>query len=138
MTDRTSKLLQWSLYALLIVSVILGILFYSGTSGADNMIYWSYALLIFAVVITVLAAIVNLFLNPKGSIKFLIMLGVMVILAIISYSVSTNEFNEFQLEEMEVTATTSRIVGAGLVFTYALAIIALLAIVFSSVSRIFK
>lgn len=138
MTDRISKILQWFLYGLLIVSVILGALFYSGSSGVDSMIYWSYALLLFAVAITVLAAILNLFINPKGSIKFLILLGVMAILAIISYSLSTNEFNAFQLEEMDITAATSKIVGAGLIFTYALMALALLAIILSSVSRIFK
>jgi hypothetical protein len=138
MTDRTSKILQWFLYALLIISVVLGVLFYAGSGGADNMIYWAYVLLIFGVAITVLAAIINLFINPRGSVKFLILLGVMVIIAIVSYSVSTNEFNAFQLEEMEVTETTSRLVGAGLIFMYALAALAILSILFSTVSRIFK
>jgi hypothetical protein len=138
MSNRTSKILQWFLYALLIVSALLGIFFYSGSGEGDTLMYWGYALLIFAVVITIVASILNLIVNPKGSVKFLIMLAVMVVLAIVSYSLATNEFNQYQLEEMEITETTSKMVGAGLIFMYALAILAVLAIIYSSVSRIFK
>lgn len=138
MSDRTSKILQWFLYLLLIVSALLGVYFYAGSGEGDNLIYWGYALLLIAVLITVVAAISNLFVNPKGSVKFLILLAAMVILAIISYTMATNEFNTFQLEEMGITEFTSKIVGAGLIFMYALAILAILAIVYSTVSRLFK
>lgn len=138
MSDRTSKILQWFLYLLLIVSALLGVLFYAGSREGDNLMYWAYALLVFSVVITIAAAISGLFINPKGSIKLLVMIAVLVILGIVSYTLATNEFNAFQLEEMEITASTSKMVGAGLIFMYALAVLAVLAIVYSTVSRIFK
>jgi hypothetical protein len=43
-----------------------------------------------------------------------------------------------QLEKMEISETTSRMVGAGLFFTYFLAAVAILAIIYSAVSRMFK
>ena len=62
----------------------------------------------------------------------------MIIVAIIAYSVSSNEFSSIRLEQMEITEATSKVVGAGLLITYVLVAFALLAIVFSTISRIFK
>ena len=74
MTDRTSKILQWFLYALLIVSAVLGVLFYMDFERADTLIFWGYALLGLTVLITVLASLTSLLVKPKSAIKFLIML----------------------------------------------------------------
>ena len=139
MTDRTSKLLQWLLYLLLIVSAILTVLFYVDSDGnTDIYIYWSYALIGLTVVVTIVASLVSMLLNPKGAVKILILAGVMVVIGIVSYSMSGNEFSAIWLEKKEVTVATSRIVGAGLFFSYFLAALAVLAIAFASVSRFFK
>jgi hypothetical protein len=102
------------------------------------LIYWAYALLGFGVIITILVSIGSLFINPKGAIKFLILLVLLVVLAIVAFSISTNEFSELQLEKLNTTEMTSRVVGAGLIFMYALAIIGVLAIFYASISRFFK
>ena len=139
MTDRTSKLLQWFLYLLLAVSAILTVLFYVDSgSNTDIYIYWSYALLGLTVVVTIVASLAGMLLNPKGAVKILILAGVMVVIGIVSYSMSGNEFSAIWLEKKDVTVATSRIVGAGLFFSYFLAALAVLAIVVASVSRIFK
>jgi hypothetical protein len=138
MSGTTAKIVQWFLYALLAVSAVLGVLFYLNPASPDTLIYWAYALLGFGVVITILASVSALFVNPKGAVKFLIMLVILVVLAIIAYSISTNEFSELQLTTLKTTESTSKIVGAGLIFMYALAIIGILAIFYSSISRIFK
>jgi hypothetical protein len=62
----------------------------------------------------------------------------MVVLAVISYALSTNEFSALKLEAMESSAETSVMVGAGLIFLYILAALAILSIVYASISRIFK
>ena len=65
MTDRTSKIVQWFLYLLLIVSAILGILFYVNTgSNTDTLIYWGYALLGLIVVSVIVASIFSLSMDP--------------------------------------------------------------------------
>lgn len=138
MTDKLSTILQWFLYALMAVSVILGVLFYVNSGEGDTLIYWGYVLIITGVVASLLASLISLFLNPKGAVKILLILAGMVVLAIISYTLSTNEFSALQLEKLNISENTSRMVGTGLIFTYVLAGLAVLAIIFSAVSRIFK
>jgi hypothetical protein len=70
--------------------------------------------------------------------KILLVLAGMVVVAVLSYVFSTNELTAAQLEKYNITETTSKLVGAGLVFTYFLAAVAILAIVYSAVSRMFK
>ena len=138
MTVLASKILRIFLGALLAISALLAILFYVDVLSDDILIYWGYFLLILTAAITIIFPIVFLILNPKNSIKIFIALGLMVVIAIISYSLSQVSFTEFQLEKLETTATTSRYVGAGLIFTYILASLAVLSIIYASISRIFK
>lgn len=138
MTGSIARIVQWFLYALLGVSALLGILFYMNPAAPDTLIYWAYALVGFAIIVTILASIYGLIINPKGAIKIIIVLVGMVILAIIAYSISSNEFSELQLEKLDSSVMTSKLVGAGLIFMYALAIIGVLAIFYASISRIFK
>lgn len=138
MTGSIARIVQWFLYGLLGVSALLGILFYMNPEAPDTLIYWAYALVGFAIIVTILASVYGLIINPKGAIKITIVLVGMVVLAIIAYSISSNEFSELQLEKLDSSAMTSELVGAGLIFMYALAIIGVLAIFYASISRIFK
>ncbi len=138
MNDKTSKLVQWFLYALMGISALLGILFYAGAIDADYVIYWGYALLVILILTTLITAVSNLIQHPKGAIKLAIVLGAMVLIAIISYTLSTNNFTPVQIEKMSTSVSTSRIVGAGLYVTYVMFAAAILAIIYSAVSRTFK
>lgn len=138
MTGSTARIVQWFLYVLLGVSALLGILFYLNPAAPDTLIYWAYGLVIFGVIVTILASVGSLLINPKGAVKFVIILVLLVVLAIVAYSISANEFSDRRLEELETTAMTSKVVGTGLIFMYALAIIGVLAIFYASISRIFK
>jgi hypothetical protein len=123
---------------LLAISALLAILFFVDVITDDILIYWGYFLLILTAAITIIFPIVFLILNPRNSIKIFIALGLMVIIAIISYSLSQVDFTEFQLEKLKTTATTSKNVGAGLIFTYILAGLTVLSIIYASISKIFK
>jgi hypothetical protein len=123
---------------LLALSALLAILFYLDIISDDLFIYWGYFLVIFTAVITILFPIAFLILNPRNSIKIFIALGLMVVIAIIAYSLSTVGMTDLQLEKLGVTAETSKYVGAGLIFTYILAALAVLSIIYASISRIFK
>ena len=138
MTVLASKILRIFLGALLAISALLVILFFVNVVSLDLLIYWCYFLVIFTTVIIFVFPIASLIMNPKNSIKVLISLGVMVVLAIISYSLSQVNFTELQLEKLGTTASTVKNVGAGLIFTYILAALAVLSIVYASISRIFK
>lgn len=139
MSDKMSKLIQWFLYILLALSAVFGLLFYTNTAAYTNLlIYWGYALIIFVVVSTLLATLAIVLRNPKKSIKLLIALVLVAVVAFVAYSISGNDYSAAQLEKLDITASTSRMVGAGLIITYLLGIVAILAIVFSAVSSIFK
>ncbi|MEA3478297.1 MAG: hypothetical protein U9R60_08970 [Bacteroidota bacterium] len=138
MTDKSSKFLQILLYVILAVSALLGILFYADVISDDQILYWGYLLLIVTIVITIVAPLIYLIFNLKSAFMFLIVLGAMVLLAIVSYALAGNEFSELQLEKMECSAETSVMVGAGLIFTYILAALTILSIIYASISRIFK
>ena len=138
MSDKMSKIVQWFLYLMLGISALFGILFYAEVISEDLLLYWGYLLLIVAVVATLLAAISNILLKPKGSLKILIILAIMVIVAGISFALSKNHMSPAQLEKNQITAMTSRLVGAGLYFTYFMAAVALISIIYSAVSRMFK
>ncbi len=138
MTVLASKILRIFLGALLAISALLVIFFFLNVVSLDLLIYWCYFLVIFTTVIIFVFPIASLIMNPKNSIKVLISLGVMVVLAIISYSLSQVNFTELQLEKLGTTASTVKNVGAGLIFTYILAALAVLSIVYASISRIFK
>jgi hypothetical protein len=134
MTVLASKILRIFLAVLLAISALLALLFYIDAISDDVLIYWGYFLVIFTAVIT----IAFLILNPKNSIKIFIGIGLMVVIAIIAYSLSTVGFNDLQLEKFGITSSTAKYVGAGLIFTYILAALAVLAIIYASISRIFK
>ncbi len=138
MTDKSGKILKWMLSVLLAVSAILGLLFYADVISDDLLIYWGYILLVITAVITVIAPLIYLLLNLKSSVKFLITFGLLIVLGIIAYAIAGNEFTALQLEKMETTTETSRMVGAGLIFTYILACLTILSIIYASITRIFK
>jgi hypothetical protein len=138
MTVLASKILRIFLAVLLAISALLALLFYIDAISDDVLIYWGYFLVIFTAVITVLFPIAFLILNPKNSIKIFIGIGVMVVIAIIAYSLATVGFSDLQLEKLGITTGTAKYVGAGLIFTYILAALTVLSIIYASISRIFK
>ncbi len=138
MTVLASKILRIFLGVLLGISALLAILFFTKLISDDVLIYWGYFLVILTTVITIIFPIAFLFLNPKGSIKIFIALGLMVVIAIIAYSLSQVGISDHTLEKLGSTAATAKNVGAGLIFTYILAVLAVASIIYASISKIFK
>jgi hypothetical protein len=138
MTVLASKILRIFLGILLAISALLAALFYVDIITDDTLIYWGYFLVIFTAVITILFPLAFLFLNPKNSIKIFIALGLMVVIAIIAYSLSQVGISELRLEKLEASAETAKYVGAGLIFTYILAGLAVASIIYASISKLFK
>jgi hypothetical protein len=138
MTVLSSKILRIFLGVLLAVSALLAILFYVNAISDDLLIYWGYILVILTAAITILFPIVFLILNPRSSIKIFIALGLMVVIAVVAYSLSQVGFTDHQLDKLGTTASTAKNVGAGLIFTYILGVLAVLSIIYASISTIFK
>ncbi|MDP3462622.1 MAG: hypothetical protein Q8S18_07530 [Bacteroidales bacterium] len=138
MIDKLSKYVSWVMIGLMVVSVALGLLFYSSGITESVLLRWGYILLVIAVIVAVVSPIFSYIQNPKNAVKLLLSLGIIVLVAIIAYSFSGNSFSNIKLEQMNITAQTSRLVGMGLLFTYITAGFAILAVIYSSISKLLK
>ncbi|MEZ5196915.1 MAG: hypothetical protein R2764_11060 [Bacteroidales bacterium] len=109
-----------------------------GNSILDNYIRLAYVALIITVFLAILFPLIFIVQNPKNALKILGALVVLVVLGFICYSIATNTFNVVQLENLETTAETSKMVGAALYFTYIIGGLAVVSIVYSGISGLFK
>jgi len=104
----------------------------------DPFFITSYVALLLGVVLALAFPIAYFILNPKKSMKVLIVLAGLVIVLLISFALSPNTYSQTELDAREITATTARWVGTGLVFTYIVGILAILSAIFSGLSKVFK
>jgi hypothetical protein len=137
MVEKNLKLVQWMLYGFMGISALLTLLFYI-SPNPDVLLYWGYFLVILSIVIVLAISLLNILKNPTGSKKVLIIIGIMIFLAIVSYAISRNTLTPDQLERAKITAKGVKIVGAGLIMTYLIMIIAIGVFVYTSFVRFFK
>lgn len=109
-----------------------------GSSVLDNFIILGYVAIGLTAFFAVLFPVIFMIQNPKNSLKLLGTLVVLAIIGIICYSVARNTLGVEQLEKLKTTAEVSKLVGASLYFTYIVGGLAILSIIFSSVSSFFK
>jgi len=138
MADKTSKIVRWVLYVLMGVSVLLSVLFYAGGIDSGTLIQWGYFLTIATLVIAIASPIYGFIQSPGDIKKILISFGLVAVVAIVSYSLAGNSFSNIKLETLNITAQTSKLVGMGLLATYITAALAIVAILYSSIIKIFK
>ena len=139
MSEKLNKYLQIVLYVILGVSLILyGFFYINGESMTDAVLIWAYILLGLTVVLLLVFPVLYFIKNPKAAIKFLIVLVGFAILFGIGYLLASGDINAPIFEKQGVTSNTSRLVGAGMITTYILAGIAVLAIIYSSISSVFN
>lgn len=139
MSDKLSKIVQWSLYILLGLSAIMGILFFTNTAGNISLLlYWGYFLFFLVIALTLIVSILNILQNPKKSIKLLIALALLIVVFFIAYAMSSNTLSPAQLEKMDTSVTAVRLVGAGLFIVYLLGASAIGVIFYATFSKMFK
>lgn len=140
MYDKRFKYIQWLLYILLGIGAILGIVFYlSGSGGSmDNALYFAYIVAIIAGIAILSTAALSMFMYPKSGIKILIAIAAMVVVGLICYFVSKNEFDHILLEKWSITAGFSKTIGAALYFTWVIVIVTFGTLIYSALIRFFK
>ncbi len=138
MVDKIHNITKWVLIALLVLSALAGILFFMGTMSADTLINLGIALIILAAAVTLLGALFNLASNPKGAVKMGISLVLFVVVFGIAYALAGNHLTTLQMEEYNIGAETSKLVGMGLYATYIAFGIAVLVILYSSIVKAIK
>jgi NADH:ubiquinone oxidoreductase subunit 6 (subunit J) len=138
MTEKKFKYIQWLLYGLMAISAIFTVLFYFNPSSPDILLYWGYALVIFSGVVVLTVSITGMLKNPKGSYKVLLIVVGIVVLGILSYALSSNTLSPIELEKYSITAKGVKMVGAGLLMTYFIGIIAIGVFLYTAFSRFIK
>ncbi|MFO7842615.1 MAG: ABC-2 transporter permease [Bacteroidales bacterium] len=142
-----SKILRIVLIILLAVSAVLGILFYAGgedVSGqpvyTNTFIGWAFILAGIAVAFAVIFPIFQMFKNPKAAVKGLLGLLVVAVVVFIAYAVSSGEelgITNPELMQYDVPGTL-KYAGTLLNSAYLLAGLAILSMIYSEVSKMFK
>ena len=97
----------------------------------------SVVVLLLTIALMLVFALVNIFRSPKNAIRGLIGIVVLGVIAFIAYSLSTTQLDpEFvkNLKE-DVSDSTSKLVGAGLIGTYILLGLSVLAIIYAWISK---
>ena len=76
--------------------------------------------------------------NPKTAIRVLIILGSFIAVAAITYALSSGNIEGDVYQKFEITSPGSKRIGAAIVLTYILGIGAIVAMVWSGISSIFR
>ena len=137
MSDKITKILSISLYAVIGISVFFLVLFYFELFTVGLLLYWTYLLIGIATVLAVVFPVIFMIQNPKGIKKTLVGIGVMILFFLVAYLIASDEVLP-KYEKYGVDPSISKQVGMGLIATYLLGLGAIGAIIYSAVSRIFK
>lgn len=140
MKDKTATILRIFLTALLVVSGALFIIFFIKGEGFTNtMLWWAYVLLIFTIAITFIFPIVNFISNPKQGITVLVgLIGFAILFAIAYYGFADSNVDGKVYEQFHITPAISKVIGGVLWMTYILGGLAVLSIIYASISSLLK
>lgn len=105
--------------------------------GFDIVLYIGYALILIAAAGSVILPLINSISNPKSLIQTGIGVGALIVVFLISYGLSGNEVTE-TYAEFNVDASGSKTIGGMLTMMYLLIGIAVVGIVYTEVTKIFK
>ena len=121
------RLGQWFYYILLAISVIVVVIF------------WAYTLIALAVFFTLVFPIVRMVLNPKSGLKTLIALVLMAIILFVAYTLGDDTIMTIPgYTGEDNVAETLKLTDMGIFTMYIFLGGALIAMVFSSVRRLFR
>lgn len=162
MKTSLSTALNLLLIILMALSVVFAVIFYFGTSlysseaafseqisvlgwRLDTFLNWAFLLVGVGAAAAILFPLVQMVGNPSGSKKTLLITGMMILVFILAYAVASPEitkfpgYEKFFFEEGGMDPNQfAKYVDTGLWTVYLLAILAVAAILYSEVSKLFK
>jgi len=98
----------------------------------------TYITIIIAAIAALVFPLIQLVSTPKSLIRFLIIVAVFVGLGFIAYSMAGNAFSTEDLQRLETSEMESKYVGASLIFTYFIAGLTVLSLIYSGIAGFFK
>lgn len=110
----------------------------ASVSILDPYMYEAYIAIILCAVAAIIFPIIHIIKNPHELVRFLILLGVLAVFGFISYMLSANNLSLEFIQSKDSSLVVERIVGASLIFTYITAVLAVLAVIYSSISNALK
>ena len=149
---KFTKVLTIILWAILAISAVLVVSLMVNigedsdpvmNSWINNNIIWTYILLAVGAGIALLAGVFQMVSDIGAAKKGLLSLGFIAVIAIVSYVLASDAIPQFIgvdkfIADGSLTPGIAKMVDAGLIATYLLFGIAVLSVVWSSVSNVFK
>lgn len=152
MTSKLSKIVTYFLYALMLISVVLVILFYFGkvVPGTEDtnfeepvitktILLWAGILVVLTVVLSLVFPLINVVTNPKAAKGTLFTLIGAAILIFVAWILASDALLDMpHYEGKDNVPKTLKLAGTGLFTAYILAGLALLSILYSEIAKYFK
>ncbi len=150
---KVGKIVTILLWVLLIVSAVLVVSLMANISEDEadatmggwinSNLVWAYVLMAVGAGIAILASLFHMATDIKAARKGLISFAFLGVVALVSYLLASGEIPQFVgvqrfIDNGTLTEQVARMVDAGLYATYILLGLAVLSIVFSGVTRLFK
>ena len=152
MTLTFNKIAQYVLWALMLFSLVFVAWFFfggfiEGTEGTsiaepkitEAILKWTYVLFGITLAVTVIFPLIFMFTNLKSAKRLGIVLLISAVLIFISYQLADDTVMQLiGYNGPDNIPATLKMVGTGLFFTYILGITAIVSILYSSISNLFK
>ena len=152
MTFTFNKIAQYVLWALMLFSLVFVAWFFfggfiEGTEGTsiaepkitEAILKWTYVLFGITLAVTVIFPLIFMFTNLKSAKRLGIVLLISAVLIFISYQLADDTVMQLiGYNGPDNIPATLKMVGTGLFFTYILGITAIVSILYSSISNLFK
>jgi hypothetical protein len=149
MDKKLIKIATYISGAILVIGVIFMLLtmlygknFTTDAGVRDRLLNPSFGITLVMLIITALGAVLfpffSLVKSPKQLIRILAIIAGVVIIAVIAFTLSTNELSPERLQKLNVTAQTSKTVGAGLILTYFIVAVTFGALIVTNLINMFK
>ncbi len=125
-------------YILIAISVITVAMYFLGLGDVDQMLIWGYILLGIEVAAVIILPLFNLVKNPKGAVRSLVGLGIVVVLAAICYALSSDAPVVNSAGGFFEDSAVLKISDTGLYLTYIALAVAILAAIGGEIRNAFK
>jgi len=147
---KVLTIFQWVLLAvsaILIISLMVNIsdVETDPTMGSwiNTNLIWAYILLALGAGIALIAAILHTVTDAAAAKRSLISIGFLVVIAVIAYLLASDAMPTFHgvdkyIADGTLTPRVSKLIGTGLYATYILLFLAILGMIVSAVSKLFK
>ncbi len=147
--SKLANILSYVLYGILFITILFTVMFFTGGDVpgeayetpvyTDLFINWGYILLFATIGITVIVELVKIVLNPKNAVRSLISFGVLVVIALVSYSLADGTPLKLSGEPSpDNVYSTLKLAGAFIYTTYALLGIIIVVILATEIGKLFK